>query len=74
MVNTKVKQLTEADISLLLEQSPAIRELIQISAQCSPQGRTELLNIITRTLQASSARERAGGHAAAAPAATQNTR
>lgn len=52
MVDTKVKQLTESDISLLLEQSPAMRELIQLSAQCSPQGRTELLNIITRTLNA----------------------
>jgi len=54
MVNTKVKQLTEADIRLLLEQSPAIRDLIQLSAQCSPQGRTELLNIITHTLKGAS--------------------
>ena len=52
MVNTRNReQLTEQRLRVLIERSPALAELIQLSDKCGPQGRVELLRIIHQRVQ-----------------------
>ena len=55
MVDTKAnrhgQQLTETRLRTLIEQSPAIDEIIRLSDKLGPQGRTELLNIISKRIR-----------------------
>jgi len=47
----KPQQLTETYLRTLIEQSPAIDEIIRLSDKLGPQGRTELLNIIYKRIR-----------------------